>query len=59
MAKKQKFTIEVTIDEEVLREEYPNFHFNYDNAEQFAKSLVVSINKPDYGYKAKLIKPKK
>ena len=55
MAKK-KFLIEVTIDNDKLEKKYPNYHINYDNAEQFAKAMAHQINQPKYGYKAKLIK---
>jgi hypothetical protein len=45
MAKKIKktFIVRIEVDEEEVKQKYPNYRLNYDNPEQFIKAVVNDL----------------
>lgn len=61
--KKVTITVEITIDEDNIRDRYPNFKFNWDTTDEFIEHLINHIESDEeinglpvnslnvYGYK--------
>jgi hypothetical protein len=55
---KFKFNIEIEIDMDKLKQNYPNYRFNYSNPYQFIEGLINDIeqdNMEEYGYCIKMV----
>jgi hypothetical protein len=55
---KFNFNVEILIDMDKLKQNYPNYQFNYSNPYQFIESLINDIEKDymeEYGYSIKMI----
>jgi len=55
---KFNFNIEIEIDLDKLKENYPNYRFNYSSPYQFIESLINDIEKDymeEYGYSIKQV----
>lgn len=55
---KFNFNVEVLVDIDKLKENYPNYRFNYSSPYQFIESLINDIEKDymeEYGYSIKMV----
>jgi|WetSurSiteA1Bulk_404760.scaffolds.fasta_scaffold448161_1 hypothetical protein len=52
--KKKSFQLDIRVDEKTLKENYPNYKFNFSNTDEFIEFLIANIlqeeGTEDYGF---------